>query len=210
MKKRRRHTILFHIFEANWRHFTLLPFVAIISFLGGVLIHELTPFHLLLQNQPYEKWQLFASNEITCCFTPTQRCLPLILQNLFQAKKSIYVQAYTFTSRPIADALIQAHLRGVKVIVIADKSQMRSSHSQVRTLSNQGIPIYFDTQPSIAHNKVMIIDGSVLLSGSYNFSNAAEYRNAENILVISNREIAQKYSNNFQKRLSISIKKPKD
>jgi phospholipase D len=140
------------------------------------------------------------------CFTPNQRCLPLILETINQAKTSIKLQAYSFTSKEIASALIKAHQRRVKVTVIADKSQKNAPYSQVKELTNNGIEVFFDVQPAIAHNKVIIIDTDLIITGSYNFSQAAEYRNAENILIIRNYEIAQNYQDNFNRRLALSVK----
>jgi phosphatidylserine/phosphatidylglycerophosphate/cardiolipin synthase-like enzyme len=55
--------------------------------------------------------------------------LPLILEHIQKAQKSIKIQAYSFTSKEIAQALISAHLKGIKVIVIADKSQRKAHHT---------------------------------------------------------------------------------
>lgn len=140
----------------------------------------------------------------TVCFTPGQECLPLIIKTLDDAKKSILMQAYSLTSKPIAEALIRAHNRGITITVIADKSQQRERYTQVRTLQAAGIPVYIDYTPAIAHNKVILIDDEIVISGSYNFSNAAEKRNAENVIFLENKEVQKLFCTNFNKRLQAS------
>jgi phosphatidylserine/phosphatidylglycerophosphate/cardiolipin synthase-like enzyme len=89
---------------------------------------------------------------------------------LNKAKSTILVQAYSFTSAPIVKALLNAHKRGVKVEVILDKSQKTQKYSSATFLYNQGIPVKIDAQHAIAHNKVMIIDGETVITGSFNFT----------------------------------------
>lgn len=146
------------------------------------------------------------SPNLTCkvCFTPRQSCLPLILEEIDKATTSIHMQAYSFTSNPIADALIRAYKRGVTIVVIADKSQRKEKYTQIHILKRAGIAVYIDNQPAIAHNKIIIINQKTVISGSYNFSEAAEKRNAENVTVIQSQEIAKLYEDNFSSRLAVS------
>lgn len=120
------------------------------------------------------------------------------MKQLGQAKTSVLVQAYSFTSAPIAKALLDAYKRGVKVQVILDKSQRTEKYSSATFLSNQGIPVKIDAAHAIAHNKVMVIDGETVITGSFNFTKAAEEKNAENLLVIRDRKLAELYTKNWQ------------
>lgn len=109
------------------------------------------------------------------------------------------MQAYSFTSKPIAKALLDAHKRGVKVVAVLDKSQRTQKYSGATFLANAGIPVYIDSQHAIAHNKVMVLDRSTLITGSFNFTAAAEGKNAENLLVIKgNKPLVDKYIANFE------------
>ena len=90
------------------------------------------------------------------------------------------MQAYSFTSAPIAKALVDAHKRGVKVLAVLDKSNETDKYSAATFLSDAGMPPLIDNQHAIAHNKVMVIDSTTLLTGSFNFTKAAEEKNAEN------------------------------
>lgn len=121
-----------------------------------------------------------------------------IRQALDNAKSEVLVQAYSFTSAPIAEALVRAHKRGVKVQVLLDKSQQTEKYSSADFLANAGIPTMIDAAHAIAHNKVMIIDNEIVITGSFNFTKAAEERNAENLLVIHDKELASRYIENWQ------------
>jgi phosphatidylserine/phosphatidylglycerophosphate/cardiolipin synthase-like enzyme len=109
------------------------------------------------------------------------------------------VQAYSFTSAAIAKALVDAHKRGVKVQVILDKSQRTEKYSEADFLSHAGVPTLIDAKHAIAHNKIMVLDGQTVITGSFNFTKAAENENAENLLVISDTALAQKYLENWRK-----------
>ena len=104
---------------------------------------------------------------------------------LDRAQSQIRLQAYGFTSSPILDALVSAKKRGVDVVVILDKSDERaSSASGAEFVAQAGIPVLIDYRPAIAHNKVIIVDKHLVVTGSYNFTAAAEHRNTENVTII--------------------------
>jgi phosphatidylserine/phosphatidylglycerophosphate/cardiolipin synthase-like enzyme len=117
----------------------------------------------------------------------------------------VLVQAYSFTSAPIAKAVVDAHKRGVKVQVVLDKSQRMEKYSSATFLKNAGIPTYIDDKHAIAHNKVMVIDGATVITGNFNFTKAAEESNAENLLVIRDSGIAGEYTKNWQAHLAHSV-----
>lgn len=139
-------------------------------------------------------------NTIRTCFSPQGGCEERIVNELRQAKEEILVHAYAFTSIPLADALIEAKSRGVIVKVLCDKSQMNGRKSQVKRLLQAGIDVRLDKVPGIAHNKIMILDEATTISGSYNWSEGANTRNAENLLFIKDKQLAQIYKNNWLKR----------
>jgi phosphatidylserine/phosphatidylglycerophosphate/cardiolipin synthase-like enzyme len=130
-------------------------------------------------------------------FSPHGGCTQAIVRTINQAKREILVQAYSFTSKPIAKALVEAHKRGVKTEIILDKSQRREKYSAADFTAHMGIPTYIDAVHGIAHNKVMIIDGKIVITGSFNFTRAAEERNAENLLIIQSQDLAREYTKNW-------------
>lgn len=139
------------------------------------------------------------------CFTPGGNCTQDIVNAIDGAKKQVLVQAYSFTSVPIAKALLEAHRRGVDVRVILDKSQKTQRYSSAKFLENQDIKTWIDYRVAIAHNKVMIIDGAVVITGSFNFTKAAQYKNAENLIIIHDAKLASIYQQNWNNRLQYSV-----
>lgn len=117
-------------------------------------------------------------------FSPKGGCTEAVVAELAKAKRTIHVQAYSFTSTPIAKALVEAFKRGVAVQVVLDKSQRTEKYSSADFVAHAGIPTFIDAKHAIAHNKIIIIDSGVVLTGSFNFTKAAEEHNAENLLVI--------------------------
>jgi phosphatidylserine/phosphatidylglycerophosphate/cardiolipin synthase-like enzyme len=135
---------------------------------------------------------------VTVCFTPGGNCTQVIVQALSDDKRTILVQAYSFTSAPIAKALLDAHKRGVQVQVILDKSQRSEKYSSADFLANQGVSTMIDATHAIAHNKVIVIDGETVLTGSFNFTKAAQEKNAENLLIIRDPALAAQYTENWE------------
>ena len=137
------------------------------------------------------------------CFTPPDHCGDLIVSHINKAKRSVFVQAYGFTSKKIIDAFVQAKNRGLQVEIILDRSNFhKNKHVVLDLLKSNQIQIYQDRISSIAHNKVMIIDSNTILTGSFNFTENADKRNAENVLLIANTDLAKTYYKNWLLRKS--------
>ena len=137
-------------------------------------------------------------------FSPEGGCTEAIVKEIGKARTSILVQAYSFTSAPIAQALLEAQKHGVKIQVILDKSNMTDKYSGAVFLLHAGIPTRIDAAHAIAHNKIIIIDGETVITGSFNFTRAAEEKNAENLLIISDKSLAEKYISNWKLHASHS------
>lgn len=131
-------------------------------------------------------------------FSPNGGCQDAIINAISRAQKSIFIQAYSFTSAPIAEALKRAHNAGVNVAVILDRSQKAGRNSSLTYLQHSGIPVWLDRHHAIAHSKVMVIDDAIVITGSFNFTKAAEKSNSENVIIINDTQLAQLYSNNWQ------------
>jgi phosphatidylserine/phosphatidylglycerophosphate/cardiolipin synthase-like enzyme len=131
------------------------------------------------------------------CFSPHTECTPAIVKELSEAKESVLVQAYSFTSDPISEALLNAFRRGVKVKVILDKRGKTEKSSKATFFFEARIPTKIDAAHNAAHNKIMVIDGETVITGSFNFTKAAEKKNAENLLIIHDRKLAEKYVKNW-------------
>jgi phosphatidylserine/phosphatidylglycerophosphate/cardiolipin synthase-like enzyme len=131
-------------------------------------------------------------------FSPKGGCTEAVVAALAKARHEILVQAYSFTSKPIAQALVDAKGRGVHLEVLLDRSNEEAAYSELGELLGEGITPLIDAHHAIAHNKVMIIDGHTLVTGSFNFTHQAEHENAENLLVVSGQpELVRAYRQNF-------------
>ena len=161
---------------------------------------------LCLLVAPYAQADVLAGNTTyRVCFTPGENCTDQIIDIIDKAKSEILVQGYSFTSSPIAQALTKAKNRGISVRVILDKSQKSERYTIITYLINQQIPVWIDFKPAIAHNKILIVDGHIVQTGSFNYTKAAEKRNAENVLIIDNVQLAKQYRDNWERRLQQSI-----
>lgn len=132
------------------------------------------------------------------CFSPHGGCTALVVHELEQAKRQVRVLAYSFTSDAIADALVAAAKRGVDVQVVLDKSNRTGRYTDAPELDQAHVPVTIDAAHAIAHNKVIVIDGTTVLTGSFNFTVAAEAHNAENMLVLRSAELAAQYLANWE------------
>jgi len=140
-------------------------------------------------------------SSIEAYFSPGISCAVAIVREIGRAQQTVHVQAYSFTAQPIARALTDVEKRDVKVIAILDASNRTKKYSAADFLVHEGIETYIDSQHAIAHNKIIIIDGATVLTGSFNFTKAADQKNAENLLVIHDARIATKYEENWQTHL---------
>ena len=120
-----------------------------------------------------------------------------IIKNINQAEIYINIAMYTFTDQEIALSLTNAQKRGVKVRVYLDRSQIESTYSISRLLVQKGIKVRISTNNYIMHNKFAIIDNRLLLTGSYNWTAAANNKNDENLLVIDDPEIIEIFQHQF-------------
>ena len=131
-------------------------------------------------------------------FSPNGGCEDQILYWIDRANSSIEILIYSFTLDSIGDALVEAHGRGVEVQVVFEVGQIIQS-SEYWKLKEAGIDVRNDTNSGYMHDKIMIIDGVIVLTGSFNYSENAEETNNENLLVINSTIIATTYEDEFTK-----------
>jgi len=138
-------------------------------------------------------------DEITVAFSPGD-AERTVLQAIDSARRSIEVAAYSFTSRPVASALLRARDRGVRVRIVADRSQRTARYTSVRFLANKGIEVRINSRYSIMHNKFMVIDNKAVETGSFNYTRSAQIRNAENVIVIDDApQVAAAYRHEWDR-----------
>ena len=153
----------------------------------------------LISSQPLQAASLILNNTPTqICFSPKGGCTEAIVDQINQAKSEILIQAYSFTSKEIASAIVKAKKRGLHVEIILDKSNRSAKYSAGDYTAHMGVTTYIDPLHAIAHNKIMIIDKETVITGSFNFTKAAEEKNAENLLIMKNKDLAAIYLKNWE------------
>jgi phosphatidylserine/phosphatidylglycerophosphate/cardiolipin synthase-like enzyme len=148
--------------------------------------------------------------EVEVCFAPplAGTCDPLstVLQTINASHAAIRVQIYSLTLEEIVNALVTAKRRGVDVRVIVDRGQLQDRDDSARlvSLASAGIPVLVDSVPGLMHNKIMLIDNATVLTGSFNYTWAAEHWNAENLVVLRDPVEAAQYLRNWDQRAAQS------
>jgi phosphatidylserine/phosphatidylglycerophosphate/cardiolipin synthase-like enzyme len=133
------------------------------------------------------------------CFSRAERCDDLLTGLIRGAKDRIYVAIYSFTSDRLAEALIEARNRGVDVRVVMERREANVTGSEYPRLRGAGVEVRLDANPGLMHHKFMVIDGEIVVTGSYNWSAAAEERNDENLVVIRDRAVAGAFEREFER-----------
>ena len=133
-------------------------------------------------------------------FSPNGGAVRAILECIRSAQQTILVQAHLFYSMRLAGALVRAHQRGVQVHIILDANAQTHNPpvKAVALLVGAGLAVSLDNEHEWAHDKVMILDGTIVITGSYNWTLAAEHNNGENLLVIRDPRLAAVYTENWQ------------
>ena len=152
-----------------------------------------------------------AQGSVQVAFSPWDNAEGIVVDAIRQAKSQILVQAFSFTSRALANALIAAKRRGVDVLVLADREQTFNSEvGRIPELAQAGITVMLEVRYQSAHNKVMVIDAdtehAAVITGSYNWTYAAQFKNAENVLILRhNPDIANAYAANWRRHYADSL-----
>jgi phosphatidylserine/phosphatidylglycerophosphate/cardiolipin synthase-like enzyme len=152
-----------------------------------------------------------AQGTVQVAFTPWDNAEAMIVDGIRRAKHQILVQAFSFTSRTLANALIAAKRRGVDVRVMADREQTFSGEaSRIPDLVQAGIPVMLEVRYQSAHNKVMVMDAgtadAAVVTGSYNWTYAAQNKNAENVLILRhNPDVANAYAANWRRHFADAL-----
>jgi phosphatidylserine/phosphatidylglycerophosphate/cardiolipin synthase-like enzyme len=148
--------------------------------------------------------------EVRVAFAPGDDIAGLIVERIGAARRTVHMQAYLFTDRGVANALLAARKRGVEVELIGDAMQhANGGQPHLKALERAGVRVWLDGAHAAAHDKVVIVDaalpGATVITGSYNFTRAAQRSNAENVVVLSgNRAVTDRFLANFEKHRSES------
>jgi phosphatidylserine/phosphatidylglycerophosphate/cardiolipin synthase-like enzyme len=132
-------------------------------------------------------------------FSPKGGCSDALLREIRAARREVLVQAFQFGSRPLAQALVDAKLRGLRVDILLDWGAEKDATGDLKFFQDQGLSPLINSQFLSAHDKVVIVDGKTVITGSFDFTQQAEEDNGENLLVIKGQaDLARKYRERFE------------
>lgn len=141
-------------------------------------------------------------------FSPDDDLASLMIELIYAEQKSIALALFSFTDGTIAQALMNAYDRGIKITLVVDGSAVRDKFSKINLLKKHGITV-FVYEPheitilnNIMHNKFVLFEKNVggkslLWTGSYNFTKSASKNNQENILLLDTMKLIERYRQQF-------------
>ncbi len=138
-------------------------------------------------------------------FSRTQDTSTLLQLWIGKANHTVKMMMYFITEDELADSLITAKNRGVDIDIVVDEYCLTVTGSEYQRLRSAGIDVRSDNYSGTMHHKVMIIDGAIVVTGSYNWSSAAEDSNYENIIIIRGNDIADQYLSEFNRIWSNTV-----
>ncbi|MEM4473737.1 MAG: phospholipase D family protein [Candidatus Bathyarchaeia archaeon] len=176
----------------------LIIFLFLVGLAANILYNNLSP------TPPIRTDQNLSHEVLGVYFSPRGGCANQVIHWIERANNSIYIMIYSFTLDSIGNAILDAYRRGVEVRVVFEKSQI-SQYSEYYRLKAAGVMVRVDTNPHLMHHKVMIVDGVIVLTGSFNWSASAENENNENLIVIKSKAVAEAYRAEFMKIWNQSV-----
>lgn len=141
-------------------------------------------------------------------FSPNGGCQDAVVSEISKAQKTIDIAMYELTNRQISQELIKAKEKRVGIRVFLDQDEGNGRYSKARYLTDNGIDVRFYAGPGLMHNKFAVIDNRVLVTGSFNWTAAAERENQENLLTITDENAVKKYAQRFEMLWPAAENKP--
>ena len=138
------------------------------------------------------------ANSVQVFFSPDGNCDEHVIQAINSANNSIDIAMYSFTLDEIGEAVVKAKQRGVRVRVVVEKQQV-SKYSEYWRMIENNVSVFNDTNSGFMHDKFAVIDGKIVLTGSYNWTKHATYSNNENLIIINSKEVASEYEQEFER-----------
>ena len=131
-------------------------------------------------------------------FCPEDWCANKVLRVIEGAQESVEFMTFSFTYDELGDAIIAKYDSGIKVRGVFEKTQ-NNAYTEYSKMEAEGMDVRWDGNPANMHHKVFVIDGKIVVTGSFNPSNNGNKNNDENILIIYDKEVAQKYNQEFER-----------
>ncbi|MBN1427931.1 MAG: phospholipase [Anaerolineae bacterium] len=139
-------------------------------------------------------------------FSPEDTPMTALNQVVSEARTSIHFMAFSFTEESLGQAMLDRAKAGVEVVGIFEQRGANTEYSRCPPMLSAGLDVRLDGNPRTFHHKVIIIDGAVVATGSFNFSGNAVTSNDENMLIIHDATLAAQYEAEFQKRMAEAVK----
>jgi phosphatidylserine/phosphatidylglycerophosphate/cardiolipin synthase-like enzyme len=150
-----------------------------------------------------------SGTRIETCFASQIRCADRIVATIATSRSSIRFLAFSFTSDPIAQAMLDRQANGVSLGGVFETTGSDTTFSEYNKLKERGAEVYTDGNPYVMHHKVIIIDERLVILGSFNFSDNANTSNDENLLIIDNPEIARAFLTEYERIVAVAKDPPK-
>lgn len=131
-------------------------------------------------------------------FSPGEDCRRQLLDLLVSARETIDISIFTISDDRLANAIVNAHKRGIQIRLITDNDKAQDQGSDIYYLIDQGLNIRMDKTENHMHHKFAIIDKNVLVNGSFNWTRSATEYNQENILVTNEQKLVAAYLAEFE------------
>jgi len=150
----------------------------------------------------------YAASDVQVGFSPEGSARALVLKLIGSATHSIRMQAYSFQAPDIMQALVDAKKRGVDVRVVVDKkrNERKASKKAMDFVTGNGVELRTTDHFHIHHDKVIIVDGHTVETGSFNFAPSGETANSENVVVIRGMpDVARQYIAHWQSRWDLGV-----
>lgn len=164
--------------------------------IGGLLSFHLTEHYYT--SSLSHKIPRGEEEAIKLFFSPKGKCAQHIINTINQAEREIYIAIFVFTHKGIADALVSAKARGVKIHILANGLNANDRYSKLADLNQHNIDIYIDKREGVLHHKWLAVDKKTIITGSYNYSTSAEEKNNEIIGHVESRAVVEKYYQDWQ------------
>lgn len=144
------------------------------------------------------QWAILDGTPVQVLFTPEDKAMSKMIAVVNDAQTSIRFLAFSFTDDPLAQVMITRAQAGVDVSGVFETFGSNSPNSELSKLWCAGLAVRQDGNSSFLHHKLIIVDDSIVITGSMNFSANAEESNEENVIILDNAEIAALYLREFE------------
>jgi len=159
---------------------------------------------LVVPETPYPSVTI-QGTQVDVLFSPDDFVLDRLSLVLGGAQQSIYFLAYSFGSNDLGNVIREKAAQGITVAGVLESDQVTSEQAnpnqvdELNLFRQAGLDVRLDGKPEVMNHKIMIIDGRIVVMGSYDFTNRAENENDENVLIIYDEKIAEKFMEEFQR-----------